>query len=115
MVEKSPGVPRRGDARRHRERHKAAARETQKAVSGTRIGAAIHRFPSASGWNYPFDRKIDPADDVLGSDPASIGSDCDPLGLIEGDLVADAVVKLGGARAFMRGHGLGVFERAARL
>ena len=33
--------------------------------------------------------------------------------LVERDLVAGAVVELGGARAFVRGHELGVFERAA--
>jgi hypothetical protein len=37
------------------------------------------------------------------------------LDLIERDLIAGAVVELGGARAFMRGHSLGVFERAAGL
>src|SRR5690348_15274723 len=41
------------------------------------------------------------------------GSNLDPLDLIERDLVAGAVVELGGARAFVRGHGLGVFESAA--
>jgi hypothetical protein len=35
------------------------------------------------------------------------------LDLIEGDLIACAVIELGGARTFMRGHELGVFERAA--
>src|SRR5271155_4546514 len=40
-------------------------------------------------------------------------SDCDPLHLVERDLVTRAVVKLGGARAFVCGHGLGVLERAA--
>ena len=39
--------------------------------------------------------------------------DRDPLDFIERDLVAGAIVKLGGARAFMRGHGLRFFQRAA--
>jgi hypothetical protein len=38
-----------------------------------------------------------------------------PLDLVERDLVAGAVVGLGGAWAFMRRHGLGVFQRAAHL
>ena len=33
--------------------------------------------------------------------------------LIERDLIAGAIVELGRARAFMRGHGLGVLQRAA--
>ena len=36
-----------------------------------------------------------------------------PLDLIEGDVIAGAVVELGGARAFVRRHELGVFQRAA--
>src|SRR5258708_2441818 len=39
----------------------------------------------------------------------------DALDLVERDLIAGAVVKLRGARAFVRGHGLSVFERAAGL
>src|ERR1700732_4154224 len=39
----------------------------------------------------------------------------DPLDLIERDLVAGAVVKLGCARAFVRRHRLGVFERSTGL
>src|SRR5215213_7527318 len=42
-------------------------------------------------------------------------SDCDALDLIERNLIARAVVELGRARAFMRGHGLRIFERAAGL
>jgi hypothetical protein len=38
-----------------------------------------------------------------------------PLHLVELDFVAGAVLELGRARTFMRGHGLGVFERAADL
>jgi hypothetical protein len=37
-------------------------------------------------------------------------SDCNPLNLIECDLFPRAVVELRGARALVRGHGLGVFE-----
>jgi hypothetical protein len=37
------------------------------------------------------------------------------LDLVECDLVAGAAVELGGARAFVRDHRLGVFERAAAL
>ena len=37
----------------------------------------------------------------------------DPLDLVERDLVTGAVIKLGGAWAFMRGHELRVFERTA--
>ena len=37
----------------------------------------------------------------------------DPLDLIERDFIARAVIELGGARAFVRGHGLRVFEREA--
>jgi UDP-3-O-acyl-N-acetylglucosamine deacetylase len=37
------------------------------------------------------------------------------LDLIEGDLVVAAVVELGGARAFVRGHLLGMLEQAAVL
>jgi hypothetical protein len=39
--------------------------------------------------------------------------DCDALYLIECNLVAGAIVKLCGARAFVRGHRLSVFKRAA--
>ena len=39
----------------------------------------------------------------------------DPLNLIERDLIAGAIVELGGARAFVRGHGLRVLERPAGL
>jgi hypothetical protein len=42
-------------------------------------------------------------------------SNLDPLYLVERDLIAGAVVELGGARAFVHGHGLGVFERVAGL
>ena len=42
-------------------------------------------------------------------------SDRHPLDLIERDLVAGAVVELGGPWAFVGGHGLGVFEGAARF
>jgi hypothetical protein len=38
--------------------------------------------------------------------------DRDALDFIERDLVAGAIIELGGARAFMRGHGLGFFQRA---
>ena len=72
-------------------------------------------FSLCVGLDYRYHRKIIPADDVLGSDPASIGSDRNPLDLIECDLVAGAVVKLGRARALVRDQGLCVFERAARL
>ena len=51
----------------------------------------------------------------LGQIRRPMGSNRNPLHLIEHDLVASAVVKLGGARAVVRRHGLGVFERAARL
>jgi hypothetical protein len=44
-----------------------------------------------------------------------IRSNRDPLDLVERDLIPGAVVKLGGARALMRRHGLCVFERAAGL
>jgi hypothetical protein len=37
----------------------------------------------------------------------------DPLHLVERDLVAGAIVELGGARTFMRGHGLSIFYSAA--
>jgi hypothetical protein len=40
---------------------------------------------------------------------------CDPLDLIERDLIAGAVVELGRARAFVCCHGLGILERAAGL
>ena len=40
-------------------------------------------------------------------------SDCNPLDLIECNCVASAVVKLGGARRFVVGDGLGVLDRAA--
>jgi DNA-binding transcriptional LysR family regulator len=39
-------------------------------------------------------------------------SNRNPLDFVEGDRIAGAVVKLGGARAFVRGHQLGVFERS---
>ena len=59
--------------------------------------------------------------DNKGAEPSHLvggaSGDCrlniDPLDFIERDLVAGAVVKLGRARAFVRGHGLRVFERAA--
>jgi hypothetical protein len=40
-------------------------------------------------------------------------SNRDPLDLVEGGRIARAVVEFGGAWAFVRGHGLGIFERAA--
>jgi hypothetical protein len=40
-------------------------------------------------------------------------SDGDLLNFIERDLVAGAIIELGGARTFVRGHGLRVFQRAA--
>jgi len=46
---------------------------------------------------------------------ATVQVDRNPFYLVESDLVAGAVVKLCSARAFMRGHRLGVFERAAGL
>jgi hypothetical protein len=42
-------------------------------------------------------------------------SNSDSYHLIEGNLITGAIVKLGGARAFIRRHGLGVFERTAGL
>ena len=39
----------------------------------------------------------------------------DPLDLIEGNFIPGAIVKLRCARAFVRRHELGVFERAARF
>src|SRR2546423_10838919 len=39
----------------------------------------------------------------------------DPLDLIEGDLVTGAVVEFGRARAFVCGHELRIFERAAGI
>src|SRR5580704_14029250 len=41
------------------------------------------------------------------------GSNRNPLDLIEGNLISSPIIELGGARAFVRGHELGVFERAA--
>ena len=38
-----------------------------------------------------------------------------PVDLVERDLVARAVIELGGARAFVRRHGLSVLQRASRL
>jgi len=63
---------------------------------------------------------IDLIDDVNGGllvDGISLSevSYIDPLNLIERDLVTGAVVQLGCARAFVRGHSLGIFERAAGL
>src|SRR4051794_12365081 len=42
-------------------------------------------------------------------------SNHNPLHFIERNLITSAVVKLGRARVFMRGHGLGIFERATGL
>lgn len=42
-------------------------------------------------------------------------SNHNPLHLVERDLVTCSVVELGRARAFVRGHELRVFERAANL
>src|ERR1700740_396276 len=61
--------------------------------------------------------------DNKGAEPSHLvggaSGDCrlniDPLDLVERNRVVSAVVKLGGARAFMRGHGLGVLQRAAGL
>src|ERR1700719_1722344 len=50
-------------------------------------------LPSTSGWNYRYRRKILPADDVLGSDPVRIGSDHNPLDLVERDLVTGTVIE----------------------
>jgi hypothetical protein len=44
-----------------------------------------------------------------------LSSDRNTLDLIERDFVAGAIVELGGAWAFVRRHGLRIFERAARL
>ena len=44
-----------------------------------------------------------------------VALDRNTLDLIEGNLVPRAIIELGRAWAFMRGHGLGVFERAARV
>src|SRR5215470_16008132 len=41
--------------------------------------------------------------------------DRNPLDLVERNLIAAAVIELGGARTFMQGHALNVFKRAARL
>jgi len=41
--------------------------------------------------------------------------DRNPFDLIERNLVACAIVELGRTGAFVRGHGLGVFQRAAAL
>jgi hypothetical protein len=49
----------------------------------------------------------------LKADSNSRRSNRNPLDLIERDFVAGAVVELGGARAFVRRHQLGVFEGAA--
>ena len=43
----------------------------------------------------------------------ALRSDCDPLDLIERDLVAGAVLEFGGARGFVRRHGLRVLDRDA--
>src|ERR1700746_63461 len=61
--------------------------------------------------------------DNKGAEPSHLvggaSGDCrlniDPLDLVERNRVVSAVVKLGGARAFMRGHGLGVLQSAAGL
>jgi hypothetical protein len=42
-------------------------------------------------------------------------SNLDSLDLVEGDFIAGAVIELGGARALMRRHGLGVFQRTTGL
>ena len=42
-------------------------------------------------------------------------SNLDPLDLVKRDLIAGPVVEFGGPRAFVRGHGLRVLERAAGL
>ena len=39
----------------------------------------------------------------------------DPLHLVERDFVARSVVELGGARTFVRRHGLSVLQRASRF
>ena len=39
----------------------------------------------------------------------------DPLDLLERHLISPAVVKLGGARAFVRRHGLGLLKETAAL
>jgi hypothetical protein len=40
-------------------------------------------------------------------------SNRDPLHLVERDLIAGTVIEFGGARTFMRGHGLGVLKSTA--
>src|SRR5262249_28214767 len=42
-------------------------------------------------------------------------SDRNPLDLIERDLIAGTVIELGCARAFARGHGLRIFQRATGI
>ena len=43
----------------------------------------------------------------------TLPSNSNPLDLIERDRITRAVLELGGARAFMRRHRLGIFQRAA--
>jgi hypothetical protein len=51
---------------------------------------------------------------VLNDSPRSAAlSNRNPLHLVERDLVAGAIVELGGARTFVRGHRLGVLQSAA--
>jgi hypothetical protein len=39
--------------------------------------------------------------------------DGDPLDLIQSNLISCAIIELGGARTFMRGHGLRILKRSA--
>src|SRR5215472_3229237 len=47
--------------------------------------------------------------------PLSCSLKSNPLDLVERESFLGAVVELGGARALVRGHGLGVLQRAAIL
>ena len=42
-------------------------------------------------------------------------SNRNPLDFIERDFIAGPIIELGGARTFVRGHGLRVLERTARV
>ena len=91
----------------------------------------FRRGSTKQSMRLPHDRAKDAADtggviecvgvtsslpEAFNGRPSAVGSsNLDPLDFIEGDLVAGAVVKLGRARAFVCGHCLGVFERAASL
>jgi hypothetical protein len=78
-------------------------------------GAIFHGSTFGTQVAFSREQSIKPASVFIGPGNQRRLSNRDPLNLIERDLVTGPIVQLCRARAFLRGHGLGVFDRAARL